>query len=153
MLYVSIGDGGCDYKDTSRCGALNTAARDTHVLLGKVLRITRSGGVPADNPWAATGGRCALTGSTDPGRHCQETFAWGLRNPFHRQAADTGHLAAASARVKRSAPVTSSVCPSWPSSPSTATATSARSSRATGAIRPSPADPRITPSAPTRKGT
>ena len=82
MLYVSIGDGGCDYKDTSRCGALNTAARDMHMLLGKVLRITRTGGVPADNPWAATGGRCALTGSTHPGRHCQETFAWGLRNPF-----------------------------------------------------------------------
>jgi glucose/arabinose dehydrogenase len=81
-LYVSIGDGGCDYKDTSRCAGSNTAARDQFILLGKVLRITRDGGIPPDNPFlGADSGRCNVTGRTAAAK-CQETFAWGLRNPF-----------------------------------------------------------------------
>jgi glucose/arabinose dehydrogenase len=69
-LYVSVGDGG-------------TGGRDRSVLLGKVLRITSDGGIPADNPFVGAGtARCNLTGHTDPGTICQETFAWGLRNPF-----------------------------------------------------------------------
>ena len=82
-LYVSIGDGGCDYAFNSGCGSQNDAARDQHILLGKILRITRSGGIPPGNPF--TGGdsaRCNVTGMTDPGKKCQETYAWGLRNPF-----------------------------------------------------------------------
>ena len=70
-LYVTIGEGG-----------VNSAARLEHVLTGKVLRITRDGGIPASNPWASTGDRCNVTGSTTAGRRCQETFAWGFRNPF-----------------------------------------------------------------------
>lgn len=81
-LYVSIGDGGCDYAGNSGCGALNDASRDRNVLLGKVLRIDRNGAVPATNPFATTGGRCNATGRTTAGQHCQETFARGLRNPF-----------------------------------------------------------------------
>jgi glucose/arabinose dehydrogenase len=69
-LYVSVGDGGL-------------GGRDRSVLLGKVLRITPSGGIPSDNPFLGPGtARCNLSGSTDPGTVCQETFAWGLRNPF-----------------------------------------------------------------------
>ena len=82
MLYVSTGDGGCDYLAPSNCQGLNDAARDRNILLGKVLRITRDGGVPPDNPYASTGDRCASTGRTTAGRNCQETFAMGLRNPF-----------------------------------------------------------------------
>jgi glucose/arabinose dehydrogenase len=82
-LYVSVGDGGCDYMGDSGCSGANDASRDRHVLLGKVLRITRYGGIPSTNPYTdASSARCNLTGRTDPGKDCQETFAWGLRNPF-----------------------------------------------------------------------
>jgi glucose/arabinose dehydrogenase len=82
-LYVSVGDGGCNYAGGS-CGGGNFASRDTHALVGKVLRITPSGGIPGDNPFIdpATTARCNVTGITDPGKHCRETFVWGLRNPF-----------------------------------------------------------------------
>jgi glucose/arabinose dehydrogenase len=82
-LYVSVGDGGCDYRGDSGCAGANDAARDRHVLLGKILRITRTGGIPADNPFVEAAGavRCN-TGNGQPGQVCQETYAWGLRNPF-----------------------------------------------------------------------
>ncbi|MEK7324189.1 MAG: PQQ-dependent sugar dehydrogenase, partial [Chloroflexota bacterium] len=82
-LYISVGDGGCDYADSTKCSGNNDAARDQHILLGKILRITSSGGIPVDNPFlGANTARCNVTGRTDPGKRCQETFAWGLRNPF-----------------------------------------------------------------------
>jgi glucose/arabinose dehydrogenase len=83
FLYVAVGDGGCDYTGDSGCAASNNATRDRHVLLGKVLRLTASGGIPPGNPFQGTGtARCNLTGRTTPGTVCRETFAWGLRNPF-----------------------------------------------------------------------
>ncbi|MDQ3603841.1 MAG: PQQ-dependent sugar dehydrogenase [Actinomycetota bacterium] len=82
-LYVSVGDGQCDYAQNSGCMAHNDASRDRNILLGKILRITRNGGIPSTNPYQGTdSGRCNLTGRTDPGKDCQETFARGLRNPF-----------------------------------------------------------------------
>jgi PKD repeat protein len=82
-LYVSVGDGQCDYAGDSGCSGENDASRDPHILLGKVLRITRDGGIPATNPYTGTdSARCNLTGRTDVGKKCQETFASGLRNPF-----------------------------------------------------------------------
>ena len=81
-LYVSVGDGGCDYAGNSGCAGSNDAARDPHILLGKILRITRDGDVPSDNPYATTGDPCALSGKTVAGRRCAETYASGLRNPF-----------------------------------------------------------------------
>lgn len=82
-LYISVGDGGCDYADDSGCAGNNDAARDRHVLLGKILRITTTGGIPSDNPFQGPdSARCALNGKTDAGKVCQETFASGLRNPF-----------------------------------------------------------------------
>lgn len=82
-LYVSIGDGGCDYANDSGCAGSNDAARDQHVLTGKILRITLDGGIPPTNPFQGAGTvRCNVTGSTTAGNKCQETFAWGLRNPF-----------------------------------------------------------------------
>jgi glucose/arabinose dehydrogenase len=82
-LYVSVGDGGCDYDGDSGCGIDNAAARDLKALVGKVLRITSDGGVPPGNPFLGpNSARCNLTGRTDPGKTCQEIYAWGLRNPF-----------------------------------------------------------------------
>jgi glucose/arabinose dehydrogenase/PKD repeat protein len=83
LLYISVGDGGCDYRGDSGCAALNDAARDLHVLVGKILRVTRTGAIPADNPFrAADSVRCNATGRASPGQKCQEIFASGLRNPF-----------------------------------------------------------------------
>ena len=83
-LYISIGDGGTDYNGASPGSAGgNDAARDKHVLTGKILRITRDGSIPATNPFAASGThRCNVTGATTVGSHCEETFSWGSRNPF-----------------------------------------------------------------------
>ena len=82
-LYVSVGDGQCDYAQNSGCQINNDASRDQNILLGKILRITRGGGIPATNPYTGTGSaRCNITGRTDAGKKCQETFASGLRNPF-----------------------------------------------------------------------
>lgn len=70
QLYVSTGDGG-------------TPNSQRHLLNGKLLRITRDGGVPADNPFQGPGtASCALTGGTTAGLTCREIFALGLRNPF-----------------------------------------------------------------------
>jgi glucose/arabinose dehydrogenase len=87
-LYASIGDGGCDYAGGG-CGGSNDASRDEHVLTGKILRVAvnadGSTSIPPTNPFrGADSERCALTGRTvTPGKtRCQETFAWGLRNPF-----------------------------------------------------------------------
>jgi glucose/arabinose dehydrogenase len=82
-LYVSVGDGGCDYAEPGECQYENDASRDRNILLGKILRIERDGGIPASNPFTGAGSdRCNLTGRTEPGKNCQETFAMGFRNPF-----------------------------------------------------------------------
>lgn len=82
-LYISTGDAGCDYNEDSGCAGNNDASRDRHTLLGKILRITRDGAIPPSNPFVgANSARCHQTGRTQAGKTCQETFAWGLRNPF-----------------------------------------------------------------------
>jgi glucose/arabinose dehydrogenase/PKD repeat protein len=81
-LYVSVGDGGCDYAGGG-CAGSNDASRDQHSLVGKILRITRDGNIPTDNPFTGTGtADCRFTGGTTSGNKCRETFAWGFRNPF-----------------------------------------------------------------------
>jgi glucose/arabinose dehydrogenase len=83
FLYIGVGDGGADYAGDSGSAGANDAARDRHVLLGKVLRITRDGNIPSTNPFqGANSARCNTAGMTMAGNWCQETFAWGLRNPF-----------------------------------------------------------------------
>jgi glucose/arabinose dehydrogenase len=84
LLYISIGDGGCDFNPPNGCQNDNLAARNQNVLTGKILRVTRDGGIPPNNPWAVTGGDCRLP--ANDGRtgaaQCKETFSWGHRNPF-----------------------------------------------------------------------
>jgi glucose/arabinose dehydrogenase len=83
FLYISVGDGGADYAGNSGGGGANDAARDSHVLLGKILRIARDGSIPPSNPFQGPNtDRCNTAGITAPGNSCQETFASGLRNPF-----------------------------------------------------------------------
>ena len=83
LLYISVGDGGSDYAGDSGGAGANDASRDKNVPLGKILRITRNGNIPAGNPYqGANSGRCNVTGSTTAENWCQETFASGLRNPF-----------------------------------------------------------------------
>jgi glucose/arabinose dehydrogenase len=82
-LYISVGDGGADYAGDSGAGGANDATRDQFMLLGKILRITRDGGIPPSNPFQGAGtARCNADGKTSAGNKCQETYAWGLRNPF-----------------------------------------------------------------------
>ena len=82
-LYISVGDGGCDYAGDSGCAGANDAARDAHMLLGKILRINADGSIPQTNPYLGPdSARCNATGRTTIGKQCQETFASGLRNPF-----------------------------------------------------------------------
>lgn len=91
-LYVSVGDGACDYSEKTQCQYENDAARDNHVLLAKILRINPDGTIPADNPYAGlrNSARCSPIGAAAPGQiarteegnFCQETFVKGFRNPF-----------------------------------------------------------------------
>ena len=96
-LYVSVGDGACDYAEKTRCQYENDAARDNHVLLGKILRIEPDGTIPADNPYAGqrNSARCSPPpvdaaaapenpgiSRTEAGDFCKETFVKGFRNPF-----------------------------------------------------------------------
>ena len=79
FLYATTGDGGCHYI-TGACANANTASRERHTLLGKLIRITRDGAIPATNPFP-NGARCNR-GPAASGQTCAEMFALGLRNPF-----------------------------------------------------------------------
>ena len=81
-LYVTVGDGGCYYADPTRCGPRNPTAQQMNVLMGKVLRITRNGGIPPNNPFQGPDSARCNTGMIDAGKTCQEIFASGFRNPF-----------------------------------------------------------------------
>ncbi|HUV09735.1 MAG TPA: PQQ-dependent sugar dehydrogenase, partial [Acidimicrobiia bacterium] len=74
LLYLGLGDGGAS-GDSGGGHAPEGNGQSVETLLGKILRIgpTPAGGspygIPADNPFAAGGGR-------------PEIFATGLRNPW-----------------------------------------------------------------------
>ncbi|WXH28388.1 hypothetical protein WA016_02332 [Myxococcus stipitatus] len=85
LLYISVGDGGCQLGDPTRCAGQNTTARRLDVMLGKMLRIRKDGTIPTDNPWFASSGsrRCGNPAGVPSGTGpCQENYATGLRNPF-----------------------------------------------------------------------
>jgi glucose/arabinose dehydrogenase/PKD repeat protein len=82
-LYVTVGDGSCDFRLDSGCGPINDAAHDLSAPNGKVLRITSSGGIPPGNPFQGAGTqRCNVDGFAEPPTRCREIFASGLRNPW-----------------------------------------------------------------------
>ena len=81
-LYAGTGDGGCDYAGDSGCQGSNDASRDRNILNAKIVRIATDGSVPPTNPFLGAGTARCNTGPSAPGTICQETFAWGFRNPF-----------------------------------------------------------------------
>lgn len=82
-LYVTTGDASCDYAGDSGCAGRNDASRDRNILNGKVLRVVRTTGAPAPgNPFTGNGTASCRLAPAPAGTICQETFAWGLRNPF-----------------------------------------------------------------------
>jgi glucose/arabinose dehydrogenase len=73
FLYISVGDGGSTPNSAQQLDTLN----------GKILRITRDGGIPSGNLQAGPGTEpCADDGRSLRGMTCQEIYATGLRNPF-----------------------------------------------------------------------
>src|SRR5258706_147609 len=71
------------FENSTLTTALDLGPGGLNVLQGKILRITRDGGIPPDNPWTgADSARCNVNGHTDTTKKCQEVFARGLRNPF-----------------------------------------------------------------------
>jgi glucose/arabinose dehydrogenase len=85
FLYVSVGDAGRDPRGDSGSAGANDAAQDLSLLNGKILRVTRDGQPAPGNPLVGAGtAQCATRGNTPstPPTHCQEIFAYGLRNPY-----------------------------------------------------------------------
>lgn len=85
LLHVAIGDAGRDPRGLTGSGGNNAAARDLSHLAGKIVRITLTGGVPADNPFAndPAGVDCRVAGLSAPvTSRCREIYSWGLRNPY-----------------------------------------------------------------------
>ena len=83
-LYISVGDGGCDWAGNSGCAGANDAARATSTYSSaRSCGSPAPAAIPPSNPFQGAGtARCNVTGRTTAGNKCQETFAWGLRNPF-----------------------------------------------------------------------
>ena len=82
-IYITAGDAG---------GQSLGWPQDLGRLSGKLLRITDTGAIPADNPFTGPGtARCNVGGvppaGSPAGTKCQEIYSYGLRNPF-RQAMD-----------------------------------------------------------------
>ena len=82
-LYVSVGDGGCDYRvGLTACDPDNAIAQALDTLQGKVLRITRTGGIPKGNPFTGANSVRCNHGPAPTGKQCREIYAYGFRNPF-----------------------------------------------------------------------
>ena len=68
---------------TAAAAATNDAAARPQRAARQGPARHRDGGIPpATRSTGADSARCNVTGSTAPGTICQETYAWGLRNPF-----------------------------------------------------------------------
>ena len=84
-LYISVGDGECDYIGDSGCnGAERRLARPNTSSWARYCAYTRDGSIPETNPYTGPDSdRCNHHwAAPDVGKNCQETFAWGFRNPF-----------------------------------------------------------------------
>ena len=74
-LYVATGDGGCDYAGDSGCCGLQRCRPRPARAVGKILRITRDGAIPADNPCQGSGSDALQRDRAAP------TPATGARRP------------------------------------------------------------------------
>jgi glucose/arabinose dehydrogenase len=82
LLYISVGDSGRDLQ-TGQGEPNNANARRLDLLNGKILRITRTGGIPAGNPFA-NGMSCAATGML-PGAPVDATRESGQQDTKRKQ--------------------------------------------------------------------
>lgn len=86
MLYVTTGDGGCDYTvGRHACDEndnTNGISQKLNTLQGKVLRIAPDGSIPQGNPFTGAGSARCNEGYVATGLKCQEIYSYGLRNPF-----------------------------------------------------------------------
>ena len=83
IFSVSVGDGGGGISKENDAGVIYPQALD--MLLGKIIRLTDTGGIPPTNPYTdpQTSARCSRDGwSGNPSIKCQEIYSFGLRNPF-----------------------------------------------------------------------
>lgn len=77
-IWLVTGDGG-----EREYNFYEAAGQKLDNLRAKLIRITPSGGIPADNPYQGPNSvRCSESGQTSEGKECQEIFALGLRNPW-----------------------------------------------------------------------
>ena len=69
---------------TAAAPATNDASRDQQRAARQDAAHHPDGGIPSDNPFRRRRHRVAATSMAGPrpGQNCQETYAWGLRNPF-----------------------------------------------------------------------
>ena len=90
MLYVGVGDTGCNSGDPPEPPAPPTnyfATCLTHAN-GKILRVALDGSIPSDNPLAAVaaatacGATCGEAVGDALAAPRRELWAWGLRNPW-----------------------------------------------------------------------
>ena len=83
MLYISVGDNGCNPRTPGvNCAGGNPAAKNRALPNGKILRVNLDGSIPGSNPYTGAGTARCNTGPTTDGTICQEIVAYGLRNPF-----------------------------------------------------------------------
>jgi glucose/arabinose dehydrogenase len=91
-LYIGVGDTGCNCGCAPGTNTSNYSSTCLTGLKGKVLRIDRDGGIPADNPLVnetsvascGEGNTCraARTAPTGTGAPRTEIYNWGFRNPW-----------------------------------------------------------------------
>ena len=77
-LYISVGDGGCSPVDPAKCAGGNDISRRLDFPLGKILRITTTGGIPPTNPYATTSGarHCTAPAGVPAGTGPGGTWVW-----------------------------------------------------------------------------
>ena len=83
-LYVSVGDGGCDYAGDSGCAGAQQRLPRPHVLLGKILRITPTAASRRTIRSPGAGhARCNVDRPHDRrASSARRSSPSGLRNPF-----------------------------------------------------------------------
>ena len=79
---MSVGDGGCDYAAPAAARRSTTPRATRTCCSARSCASRRRAAIPPDNPFQGADGALQRHGRNDARTRCQETYAWGLRNPF-----------------------------------------------------------------------